>query len=302
LNKCKKRRYLSNSKCIILLSEKSSGSSACQNLLSRFTEINTVKTTRHFRNETLYWTKAASILRRPQLKMIDSEVPIKYEKAKQDLQTLLSTNIEGYIPPKNERELIFKGWEELCKKFRPIFLEKSPHHLYQWSALELILECINEMKKTDFILIGLIRNPLDTIYSQFSRWRSRPEELQNQWYVAYNNLLKLKKISNERLVIIRYEDMVTSLNALKTVFEFCDIKVKDADQNYLHQKSILKWKKDSNFGFELSEPVRELAKMYGYKSEDLTNRKYATWPIYRETTRMFYHCIKTYRKILRALQ
>ncbi len=69
------------SQCIIILSIKSSGSSACQNLLSKFSQVSYVPKTRHFENETLYWTKAASVLGLPQVDMIDSEVPISKEKA-----------------------------------------------------------------------------------------------------------------------------------------------------------------------------------------------------------------------------
>ena len=84
---------MSKDKNIILLSEKSSGSSACQNLLARFTNIRHVAQTRHFENETLYWTKAASILGKSQIKMVDSEVPIDPVKAKSDLISLLRDNL-----------------------------------------------------------------------------------------------------------------------------------------------------------------------------------------------------------------
>ena len=143
-------------KNIIILSEKSSGSSACQNLLTKFASIKHVSKTRHFENETLYWTKAASILGKPQLKMVDSEVPIECLKAKNDLISLLRDNLNNYTPPDNERELIMQGWRLLCKNHSPIFLEKSPHHLCQWSALELIIEHIREVNDVDFLIIGLI--------------------------------------------------------------------------------------------------------------------------------------------------
>ena len=276
-------------KCIIILSEKSSGSSACQNLLAKFTDIKNITKTRHFENETLYWTKAASILGLPQLKMLDSEVPIDCEKSKTYLITLLCENIENYSPPNNDyKELIFGGWGLLCEKYAPIFLEKSPHHLYQWSALELIIECIEKLNNIDFLVVGLIRNPMDTIYSQFKRWKVRPEKLQYQWLIAYQNLLRLKNILGKKLVIVRYEDIVSSLTYLKPVLDFCHIIIDEADHNYLHQKSVLKWKSDKFFGFVLSDEVISLAKKYGYQTEDLANRSVTLWPIYREFARAFY--------------
>ena len=279
---------MSDSKCIILLSEKSSGSSAFQNLLAKFSVVKNVSKTRHYENETLYWTKAASILDLPQLNMIDSEVPIERKKAKKDLVTLLRDNLENYSPPADDKELIFGGWKLLCEKYRPIFLEKSPHHLVQWSAIELIIECIKEFKEIDFLLIGLIRNPMDTIYSQFKRWKARPEQLQHQWLVAYQNLLKLKDIMGEQMVVVRYEDMVTSLRYLKPVFDFCDVKISEAEQDYLHPKSILKWKGDHLYGFSLSDEVITLAQSFGYHKKDLTNKRFMLWPVYRELSRAAY--------------
>ena len=133
-------------KCIIILSNKSSGSSAFQNILLKYTKARSVSKTRHFQNETLYWTKAASVLGLSQNKMLDSEVPIEYSKAKRDLVTLLSNNIDNYQVPKLEKDIIFQGWLLLCKQYSPIFLEKSPHHLFQWSALQLIIECMDKLK------------------------------------------------------------------------------------------------------------------------------------------------------------
>ncbi len=290
---------MSASKCVIILSEKSSGSSACQNLLVKFADIKCVSKTRHAQNETLYWTKAASILGLPQLNMIDSEVPIEGKKARTDLITLLRDNLESYSPPNNDKELIFGGWKLLCEKHIPIFLEKSPHHLCQWSALELIIECMKVVSDTDFLLIGLIRNPMDTIYSQFKRWKARPEKVQYQWLIAYQNLLRLRDIIREKLVVVRYEDIVSSPNYLQPVFDFCNVTIGDADHNYLHQKSISKWKNDKSFGFAISDDVIALAQSYGYRTEDLTNRSSALWPIHREFARIVYKSTRPIKKIAR---
>ena len=118
-------------KCIIILSSKSCGSSACQNLLAKLANIRHVEKTRHFENETLYWTKAASILNLSQVKMLDSEVPIGPSKAKKDLVDLLRDNV-GDVPGQLiDKEFIFQGWRMLCEHYYPVFIEKSPHHLNQ---------------------------------------------------------------------------------------------------------------------------------------------------------------------------
>lgn len=262
---------MTRKQCIIILSEKSSGSSALQHLLTMCAKIRYVDKTRHNEHETLYWTKAASVLDLPQLDMLDSEVPIEREKAKLDLITLLRDNLYNYSPPSNDKKLILDGWRLLCEKYSPIFLEKSPHHLYQWSAIELIIECIRELDDIDFLLIGLIRNPMDTLYSQFKRWRASPEKLQHQWYTAYHNLLKLKEIMGEKLIILRYEDITSSLDYLLPVFSFCDISIDTVDQSYLHRTSVFKWKQDKKFSFMLDNKVADLANEYGYKDEEIIN-------------------------------
>jgi len=289
-------------KCVILLSEKSSGSSPFQNLLSQSGCVKRITKTSHYENETLYWTKAASILQLPQLEAVDSEVPIERFKAKVQLIRLLKDNIADYHPPVDERELIFDGWRQLCEQYQPVFLEKSPHHLYQWSAVELILECMDRLKNVPFLVVGLIRNPMDTIYSQFRRWRTRPESLQNQWLVAYQNLLRLKRMLKSKLVIIRYEDVAQSVDVLRPVFDFCEAKDTSNLQNYFHKKSIGRWKHDRLFGFSLSADTVALAESYGYLRRDLINSNgTAIWPTYRELVRLGYKTKDFSRRSVKGL-
>ena len=291
----------SRQKNIIILSEKSSGSSACQNLLSKFKDINHITRTRHYESETLYWTKAASVLRKPQLKMVDSEVPIEPDRARNDLITLLKENLDNYIPPTDDKELITQGWNLLCKKYAPIFLEKSPHHLCQWSALELILEHIQQTDDVDFLLVGIIRNPMDTIYSQYRRWKSPPEKVEKQWKTAYRNLLRLKDLLGDKLIIIHYEDMVSSINSMEPVLDFCGISTEDCDTSYLHKKSIQKWKKDKLFGFSLSSESIELAGKYGYKKSELINKPILLWHLMSRLSRLEFIIAKTFLSFYKNL-
>ena len=289
-------------KSIIILSEKSSGSSACQNLLAKFADVKHAEKSRHYQNETLYWTKAASLLGKPQLQMVDSEVPIEPLRAKEDLITLLRDNLGNFTPPENDRELVMQGWNLLCKRFAPIFLEKSPHHLCQWSALELIVEHIEQTSDVDFLLIGLVRNPMDTIYSQFTRWKSPPAKVEKQWVVAYQNLQRLKKVIGDRLVIIRYEDMTSSLEYLEPVFDFCEVTASAADKNYLHQKSLYKWKDDTQFGFTLSDEAIELAVKYGYQREELVNEPNLFWPVVSKLSRSAYIVEKSLKAFAKKIR
>ncbi len=290
---------MSSDKNIILLSEKSSGSSACQNLLAKFANIRHVEKTRHFENETLYWLKAASVLGMPQIKMVDSEVPIPADKAREDLITLLKENLDSYTPPDDDKALITQGWRSLCKHYSPIFFEKSPHHLCQWSALELIVENIKEIEDVDFLLVGLVRNPMDTIYSQFKRWKSPPEKVEQQWLTAYRNLLKLQEIEGIPLVVIRYEDIVSSLKHLEPVLDFCGVKASVDDEKYLHRKSLSKWKTDKIFGFALSEETIQLAEKFGYEKKDLVNELNPFWGVFSNVARVVYLSLEPVKRVIR---
>lgn len=261
---------MSKAKCITILSYKSSGSSALQYLLAKFPGVHHVSNTRHNFNETLYWTKAASVLELPLQKMIDTEVPFSAEEARSGLITLLDENLDDFNPDAmtSESELIFDGWQRLVESHGPVFVEKSPHHLFQWSAVELILQSIDNLPGIDFLLIGLVRNPMDVLYSAFRRWGTPPEQGQFEWLQSYQNLLRLREIVGDRLFILRYEDMIADMNYLKPVFDFMGIKNYFTNDGYFHTHSLQKWRYDFSFNFRLSEDVIALAKKYGYKEDD----------------------------------
>lgn len=274
----------SRTKCMIILSSKSSGSSALQNLLAELPQVNTITKTRHNKKETLFWTKAASILSLPQINMLDSEVPIAQKRARAELIDLLRENLKSYTPPIDDEELIFDGWRLLCHQYSPIFLEKSPHHLHQWSALELIARSMEVLSEIEFLAIGLVRNPMDMLYSGWQRWKFVPEKHQYEWYVAYRNLLRFQSLIGEKLVIVRYEDIVRDSSYLKEIYDFIGMPI--GDNNYLHSKSIGKWMADSQYGFKLSEEVMELAERFGYSRPEMVNdRRAFLWPVFRSLSR-----------------
>lgn len=288
-------------KNIIILSEKSSGSSACQRLLANHVNIRHVTQTRHFEYETLYWTKAASVLGLPQMKMVNSEVPIPAERARRELVTLLQNNLDNFEPPEDDETLIMEGWRQLCRHHAPVFLEKSPHHLCQWSALELIQAAMTDLKDVDVLLVGVIRNPLANIYSQYRRWGSSPALVEAQWQVAYRNLLRLKSLLGDRLVIMRYEDMVSSPRTLQPVLSFCGVDVSGIDSDLLHGQSIHRWRRARYFGFSLSPETVKLAMEYGYQQKELMNGSYPLWPVVRPMVRAFYSSTTRVKNMIRAV-
>lgn len=272
--------------CVVILSCKSGGSSALQDLLCKYAGARHVEHTRHVQHETLYWTKAASILGREQIKIPGSEVPIPPRKALRDIRNLLTANLPHFVLPSDPRELVFEGWRQLCCRFGPVFVEKSPHHLHQWAALDLLLEAVRSLPETDFRFVGLVRNPMDVLYSMWRRWRTDPVTFQHHWRLAYENLLRLKQRVADQLLIVRYEDLAAHGNAAHHLIEFIDQPPTSEAEHFIHAKSLQRWKNDQWFGFQLDPQVERLAGSYGYSREDLLNRSFALWGVYRALSRL----------------
>ena len=275
-------------KCVVILSEKSSGSTACQGLLAHYGELSHVTHTKHYAHETLYWTLAASVLNLPQDSAIDSKVPYPASEARSQILELVKANTGEDLQDAEDSVLVDKGWRFLCEQHGPIFLEKSPHHLAQKSSLNLLLSWMEKNPEIETTLIGLVRNPMDTVYSQFRRWRARPEGVEKQWRRAYSNLLSIKEQAGEALHIIRYEDLSKSVEPLYPVLNRLELEKNAADRTHMHSKSHNKWRGDPNFGFALSKSTILLAQRYGYEPSQMINNSQLIWPIQREATRLSY--------------
>lgn len=269
-------------KCIVILSTKCSGSSALQRRLSALPGIHHIKKTRHSENETLYWTKAASVLELPQVKLPKSDVPYSKERAREGIIELLEDNVPGYAPPNDDTDLVFGGWAQLCEKYRPVLLEKSPHHLHQWSALTLMLECQAKYPEIEFLFVGLVRNPMAVFYSMWTQWRIMPQVAEKHYQIAYQNLVNLKTLLHEKLVVVRYEDMIENDAALKSIVSFADLDAQvPVDSRSFQARPVEKWKSNQFFGFQLSEETISLMQNFGYQKEDFSNSGKHFWPIYK---------------------
>lgn len=279
-------------KCVMVLSTKSAGSSALQHLICRFGGGRHVERSRHTSRstvETLYWTKAASVLGLPQVRLPDSEVPIPRARAERDLHELLTQNIPGYVPPADPDALVFEGWRALCHRYAPVFVEKSPHHLHQWSALKLIAQAARDLDDVDFRFVGIVRNPMDALYSAWRRWRMRPDIFQHHWRMAYDNLHRWRDVAGEYLMTVRYEDFSTGPQTAARLMEFLGLQPLRPDfDRFIHGISRQRWKYDPWFRFQLDPRVEAAAKLWGYTRDDLYNVPHPMWKPYSCLTRLGY--------------
>jgi hypothetical protein len=248
---------------IIVLSTKSAGSTALQSYFIKNFGFSKVAFTPHHEGETLYWTKVASILDLHQDPMYRSIVPYPKEIAVNELNKFLYSNLGVNLEGLSKAEAISKYYQ-LINKFGPKFIEKSPHHLYNRSNLELIIECYNKLiSEVHFNVIGLIRHPHDVIYSAWKRWGYNCSQFENEWLQSYNNLLWLKE--QIPVTLVKYEDMVSNRIDFVKTFNL----TQSTDEFKFRDLSIKKWKNDMTYGHQLSTASKNTAAVLGY--DDFVN-------------------------------
>src|SRR5215208_4627455 len=240
---CMMRSFIT---CVMLLSDKSSGSTALQNELAKHLDVNLVERTIHNENETLYWNKAAAVLGLPQVNILNSDdLPIMQNKARREIIEFLKANLGTFNPPSDDEHLVFEGWYRLCRRYGPVFLEKSPHHLHYWSALQLMGEC--ERRCSDIQFRSLIDN---------------------------------------HLRVFKYEELVNGQTPIKCLCAFAGIQWMPGMGSGLRTSSVQKWRSDKMFGFTPLGDVIRFAHKLGYSDAELSSHKRIGWPIYREVTRV----------------
>ncbi|OZC03426.1 hypothetical protein BSZ36_10805 [Rubricoccus marinus] len=237
--------------------------------------------------ETLYWMKAAAVLEMEQPAMRYSrDVPYTRSRARAELEYLLRENVPGFSIPSDHEALVLDGWRALCEAYAPALFEKSPHHLHSRSALSLMRRASCELSDVEFRFVGLVRNPVDTLYSMWSRWRYVPEVREREWVRAYGNLLRFKDDMGDSLRVVRYEDIASDPAELDSLVAFA-LGVGQEPDSRLHTRSVQKWREDSRFGYQPSEAVLRMGERFGYDRPSMINPPRAGWAIYSNATRAF---------------
>jgi hypothetical protein len=226
--------------------------------------------------ETHHWLKGAVLLGMAPETFAGRKVYSGYGSAK-NARTYMTDCIKRNVPefkiPKDDRDLIFKGWEALCEKFaRPFFFEKSPQLLAHWAGLSLLMEWM-EGTKFKVRIIGLTRNPMSVQYSAFQLFHTDPKRRQYGWLEIQKNMLALRSLLlPEDFYHVKYEDVIQQPG--KTFAAVCDfIGILKASEmgSQVHSGSLTKWKDDPYFDFQLDPIVKQIAVGFGYSEKELDN-------------------------------
>lgn len=199
-------------KTVVILSTKSAGSTALLNVICSVPGGSTVSWTSHQEHETLFWTKAASVLDRPQWSMPDSEVPLPSEAARHGLGLLARNNLAEDWPITDEAS-IGQLWDALADRAGPVFVEKSPHHLAQRSALELAVAA-SQRSRRRHVFVLLVRDPLAVLLSMWRRWAHRPERHEAVILRSFENACWLINEPRLEVQVVRYENLRADTAAL----------------------------------------------------------------------------------------
>jgi hypothetical protein len=247
-----------------------------QDELCKHPDIQHVAYSPHTYFETQHWLKAAVLLGMPAETFYGHCVHPDYgskKNARTYLVDCVKRNVPDFQVPTCDRELVFQGWEALCDRFaKPVFFEKSPHHLAQWAALSLMLQWI---QRTEFrvSLIGLVRNPHAVLASASKLFLTDGERRQFAWADMQRNLLAFRAmLPSESFHLVRYEDILADPGeSFKQTHEFLRLPLNDRVGMGVRQGEDNKWKTDDEYSVQLHESVKQVARHFGYTEEDLSN-------------------------------
>lgn len=265
---------MQNRTIFILLSSKGAGSSGLKNYLNANFGINLIAHSPHFENETLFWSKAASILGMPQDSMHRSEVPISYKKAVIGMEEFLHRNgIQISLNRDTPKEEFFELFLRLCENTGFPVTEKSPHHLFNFSNIQLIIDFQQYMLgRVNVVLLGMVRNPIDTVYSAWCRWRYNCSDFEREWLASYRHLHELVQ-SRIPVTVFRYEDLCGSTEDLDEFLMTSCGFIKRSNHYTFHNRSLQKWKRDGLFEYIPSVQAQAVAADFGYTPSDLRDER-----------------------------
>lgn len=189
------------------------------------------------------------------------------------------------FPKTYTAEAVFALWDHIIEEIGPIVFDKSPQYLGNNEALSLLLQY--REKPRDVRLFALIRNPFDTINSQFERLgkgsfrqkgqarteavlaafpdlaKDDPTRREQHWLMKHAHLQDLLA-AGEDIPVFRYEDIMAAPGLyLPTIFRHCGLD--DCPKAYagLRPTNVGRHGKSENRQFCAWQPGPELQSVAG---------------------------------------
>jgi hypothetical protein len=261
---------------VILLSDKRSGSTILQTEFLSHPDVRGLDYTSHTYLESHHWLKAAVMTGQPDRLFSAGQIYPGYGGARNARTYMIDTitgNLPDFVPPQDDRDLVFEGWEALCQHYaKPVFFEKSPQVLANWASVIMLLEWV---KKTSFDvrLVGLVRNPLAVQHSAQLLFGSVPVARQYGWAETHRNLLALRQmLPEDRLMLLRHEDILADPQArFADLCRYVGLENSDGMGQQITARTQDRWKDDPDYTLRLHPSVVHVAKALGYHDDELQN-------------------------------
>jgi len=168
-------------------------------------------------------------------------------------------------PKKFTEENVFSLWEDILRKLGPVVFDKSPQYLGNKKAIDLLLKYKNRGK--DVRIFGLVRDPRDTITSQYSLWKdvTKNDSLKRRemlWIRKYEHLNTLQ------IPVFRYEDFAIAPECYgRSIFAFAGVTNFPKAYSHVKPVNIGRYSVATNFKIRKWNPSKELweyIQIYGY--------------------------------------
>ena len=249
-------------KTIILLSSKRSGSTAIFKCFQKHSQVNIPHHDQKIENwEIQYWS-LASLALQGNLDPLQKRLSISFPKIKIDF----NKNI-------NEK-FIFNLWNEILDNNGGIVFDKSPQYLGDFKAMNLLKKFI--INGNNVKILALIRDPKDTITSQFELWKEYTlndslEKREKFLVQQYQHLEKLQKENN--IPLYYYEKL--SRNPIKymtEIYNYCELPIENDTWSHLKPVSIGRYSTSiiiNKKKWQFSDEFKEFLTKHNYLEEQL---------------------------------
>ncbi len=215
-------------KTIILLSAKRSGSTALFKCFQNHSNVQIPHWDQNIDNWEIQFWSLASLALRGNIDPLKTRLKLSFPK--------INFQLDNYLNDKK----IFEIWNNILDECGGTVFDKSPQYLGNTDAFNLLEKYMS--KGNNVKIFSLIRDPRDTITSQYELWKdySENDSLEKRekfWIKQYSHLEKLRKKMN--IPLFNYEQIVSNPKKyMSQIYKFCEIDVEINTWKHIKPVSI----------------------------------------------------------------